>query len=309
MHRLIIIFTLFISITFQIGTSSEPNKKVVLVYDKNLSNTETPKRLRFSTDPVEGINSTGLEGLNIIGSGAFTESQLDSITKGKASVIIVDLREESHIFINGDPVCWYQGRNTANEGKTTDDIVLNESTALSSINLGSNIPIAYIADKSNGIVNNYEWHYPVTQTVMNEKELIESKGYGYQRFFVTNHLHPSDSEVERFLTFVATIPFDSWLYFHCRAGAGRTTTFMVMYDIIRTGSDIPLEDIVTRHAALGGKRLFDFPEGSGYKHENALNRKIFLENFYTYVSSGAISELSWSQWNQQKHAKLIAKKT
>ncbi len=308
MFRLITILVLFIYIS-QTGQSSEPNSNVVLIYDKNPNNSALPKRLRFCTDPIEGLNNTGLKDLNMIGSGAFTESQLDSITKGKTSFIIVDLREESHCYINGEPVCWYEGRNTANEGKTPDTILVSENAALSAINLGSNIPIAYIADKSNGIVEKYDWHYPVTETVMSEQELVESKGYGYQRFFVTNHQHPSDSEIERFLAFVSTTPIDSWLYFHCRAGAGRTTTFMVMYDIIRTGSDVPLKDIISRHAALGGKRLFDFPEGSGYKYENALKRKIFLENFYSYVTSGAISEVCWSQWNQQKHSKNPASKT
>lgn len=296
MLRFIIFLSVFFSMS-QTVKSSEPKSGVVLVYDKNPDSSETPKRLRFSTDPLKSVNTTGLKELNIIGSGAFTEGQLDSITKGKGSVIIVDLREESHGFINGDPVCWYEGRNTANEGKSADDIVFCESSALSAINLGSNIPIAYIADKSNGIVENYVWHYPIPQSIMTEQELIESKGYGYQRFFVTNHQHPSDSEVERFLSFVATIREDNWLYFHCRAGAGRTTTFMVMYDIIHNGSDVSLEEIIARHVALGGKHLFNFPEDSGYKNENALKRKEFLENFYSYVSSGAISECSWSQWN------------
>lgn len=284
---------------FLAGKSYESNNKAVLVYDKNLNNSETPKRLRFSNDYLESVNGTGLEDLNIIGSGAFTESQLDRITNGKASVIIVDLREESHGYINGEPVCWYEGKNTANEGRNSVDIVSSEYAALSEISLGSNIPIAYIAGKSNGTVDNYDWHYPFTQTIMTEQELVESKGFEYQRFFVTNHQHPSDREVERFLVFVTTIPNDSWIYFHCRAGSGRTTTFMVMYDIIRNGSDVSLEDIISRHVALGGKALFDFPEGSGYKHESALKRKQFLENFYSYVTSGAMSEFSWSQWNKK----------
>ncbi|MEM1283115.1 MAG: hypothetical protein AAGG81_06130 [Chlamydiota bacterium] len=277
----------------------EQVKEVILVYDNNPKNNKFPKRLRFSTDQVEGINQIGLKDLNMIGSGAFNESQLEKITKGKASVIVVDLREESHGYINGEPICWYEGRNTANEGKATGDIIISEYAALSAILPGFNVPIAYIANKKNGIVENYDWHYPLTQTVMNEQQLIESQGHEYQRFFVTNHQHPSDNEVDRFLTFADTVPYDSWLYFHCRAGAGRTTTFMVMYDIIRTGSDVPLEDIIERHAALGGKSLFDFPEGRGYKYESAVERKKFLENFYSYVTSGAISEISWTEWNQQ----------
>jgi hypothetical protein len=48
----------------------------------------------------------------------------------------------------------------------------------------------------------------------------------------------------------ARLPENAWAHFHCEAGLGRTTTFMVLYDMLRNANRVSLEDIVQRQKIL-----------------------------------------------------------
>lgn len=61
----------------------------------------------------------------------------------------------------------------------------------------------------------------------------------YIRIPVQDRHGPDDDTVNAFVTFVKTLPEDVWLHFHCLAGEGRTTTFMVIYDILRNAPLVP----------------------------------------------------------------------
>lgn len=64
------------------------------------------------------------------------------------------------------------------------------------------------------------------------------------------------------------------IHFHCKAGIGRTTTFMIMYDIIKNYQHISLNDIIKRQVVLSKmdeKNSQDFYTGEHFK---------FLEKFY-----------------------------
>ena len=43
-------------------------------------------------------------------------------------MLIVDLRQESHGFLNGNAISWYGTRNAANEGKIGRQIEAEQST-------------------------------------------------------------------------------------------------------------------------------------------------------------------------------------
>lgn len=291
-----LIFSIMFICSFAPPISSWASAPPLLVYDSNPSNEDEPEHFRMSPPPIDAINRNELEALKIIGSGAFTQKQLEKITAGKETVCIVDLREETHGFINGEPVCWYQGMNTANEGKKPEEIAKEEAEIFSKIEPGSRIPIARISQKTNGLVENYNWDFILVESAATEEELIKSEGLLYHRFFVTNHKRPSDGQVDAFLDFFSTLPQDAWLYFHCRAGSGRTTTFMVLYDILRNGKSSSLEKILQRQIRLGGKELLTLPSKESHKYDSALERKLFIENFYHYVASGAAEQQSWSEW-------------
>jgi len=67
---------------------------------------------------------------------------------------------------------------------------------------------------------------------------------------VTDHVRPLDDAVDRFILAVRALPDGAWTHFHCEAGLGRTTTFMVLYDMLRNANRVSLEDIVRRQKIL-----------------------------------------------------------
>ncbi len=51
---------------------------------------------------------------------------------------------------------------------------------------------------------------------------------------VTDDMAPDAAQTDRFVEFCRTMAPGTWLHIHCRAGHGRTTTFMVMYLLLFT---------------------------------------------------------------------------
>lgn len=89
--------------------------------------------------------------------------------------------------------------------------------------------------------------------------------------------------VDYFINFVKNQPENTWLHFHCKARAGRTTTFMIMYDIIKNCNEVNLNDIIGRQIILSGireKNAVDSYVGERYK---------FLNNFYNRCKNDKIT--------------------
>jgi Inositol hexakisphosphate len=84
-----------------------------------------------------------------------------------------------------------------------------------------------------------------------ERDLVSSADASYVRVAVTDHTRPVDEAVDRFIVAVRALPQNAWAHFHCEAGLGRTTTFIVLYDMLRNASRVSLEDIVQRQKLLG----------------------------------------------------------
>ena len=64
---------------------------------------------------------TGLIDLHASGSGEFTADNLRLLlTRMHGPVTIFDLRQETHIFVNGLPVSWFATRDWANVGRSAD---------------------------------------------------------------------------------------------------------------------------------------------------------------------------------------------
>lgn len=262
---------------------------VTLVYD--MANEEVlPPKFRKSDDKIydKNINTTGLSTLHASGSSQFSALSLKAIIKnvGKPThFTIVDLRDESHGFINGDAVTWYAEKDWGNKELTDQEAAADEKKRLESIKIGEEITIHNILEKSyeDKIIRTAPNNVKVT-SVMSEETLAKENKANYMRLRVVDHQAPEDAELQAFVNFVKTLPADSWIHIHCRGGAGRTTTFLCILDILKNGKTVPLKDIIQRQFSLGGSNLTADPTKE-WKAPLSNERIILLEDFYRKVNA------------------------
>ncbi|MBP2032743.1 protein tyrosine phosphatase (PTP) superfamily phosphohydrolase (DUF442 family) [Clostridium algifaecis] len=270
------------------GRYYEPqNNNIRLVINsyntKKLSNhfRKTTDLTNFKGSKV--INLHGLANLNISGSSQFSENSLVLIKQSLGDampIIVVDLRQESHGFINGVAVSWSGNRNKANKGLTKEEVLFDENARLQSILLDKPI---YIGNKT-----------LIPRKVEDEEKLVQSCGMSYMRIPVTDKEKPTNDMVDYFIKFVNSLLPNTWLHFHCKGGKGRTATFMVMYDMMKNAKNVSLQNIMNRQVLLGGKNLLrDEP----YLMNRSKQRAKLIKRFYRYcVENDDNFKTTWSQW-------------
>ncbi|WP_282940328.1 hypothetical protein [Paenibacillus sp. RC67] len=258
-----------------------------------------PKKFRMTT-PLpkrlsETANLTGLAELNISGSGQFSQKGLRLMqeTIGKSRITVVDLRQESHGFVNGMAISWYGQNNGCNKHLTQEEIRTEEGRLLQEVTDTPELVFDHLEKKS------VDLDGPVTgqKSVQTEEELVKSEGADYIRFFVTDHHRPLDKEVDRFIRYAIALPQGTWLHFHCRGGVGRTTSFMLIYDMLHNAQRVSRDDILQRHILIGGKDVSSADPKDEFKYGPALERLAFLHRFYDYCSCNQDNYVTtWSQW-------------
>ena len=233
-----------------------------------------------------------LDELHVSASGQPTFSQLknlfDELKKhapNDKKIYLVDLRQETHGFADEYPVSWYVLKNRANVDKNFSEIEIDERQRLANLR-GQRTTFLPLGKYDTEHFQAVTFAPTVTLT---EKQAAESVGFRYARFYALDMTFPAPEVVEDFINFSAQIDSDSWLHFHCQAGQGRTTNFIVMFDILKH-PDLPLEDIVQRQFLLGGAHISDNAE---YKKN--------IQLFYKYVhelNDGTTSK-TWGAWLKQ----------
>ena len=112
----------------------------------------------------------------------------------------------------------------------------------------------------------------------------------YQRFAVKDGGIPSATVIDDFVDFIKNKPEGQHLHFHCDAGEGQTTTFMVLYQIMTDNGNLSLDQILCYQYNMGGITLTD-----------DVDRAYFLNAFYNYVEKNKTDNYSikFSQWIKQ----------
>jgi len=271
------------------------NKSITIAI--NSKNTkELPKHFRKTNESIN-IESTkvpslkGLSSLNASGSGQFPEGSLKLIKQAVGDttpITVIDLRQEYHGFVNGMAVTISEGNNKEKKSLTIEQLLIDEKSKVQSISLGK--PLTVTNKKKITII---------PEKVQNEEDLVKGEGMSYVRIPVIDGKKPTNEMVDYFIQFIKVLPEDTWLHFHCREGIGRTTIFMVMYDIMRNCKEVSLEDIISRQVLIGGKNLL---EDTKKIEVYAIKRSEFIEEFYKYCKENKDNfETIWSQWFKQAH--------
>jgi protein-tyrosine phosphatase len=277
----------------------------VLIWDTDLKlDKSLPRNFRTTysapkTSKGERPSDAGLADLRASGSGEFTADGLKLLlARTRGPVTVFDLRQETHIFVNGLPVSWFATRDWANVGRTHDAIEADETARVQSLKPGSEIIVRPGAAIKKPGADSATPQRVIVERTSTERDVVEAAGASYVRVTVTDHARPLDDEVNRFILAVRALPQNAWAHFHCEAGRGRTTTFMVLYDILRNASRISLEDIVHRQKLLGYDYDVLRPAESGsWKAPYTEDRTAFVRAFYDYARANPEGRPQlWSEW-------------
>ena len=277
----------------------------VLIWDIDLKlANDGPRTFRTTNDRLnesngETIATTGLSQLRASGSGEFTPEGLKVVlTRTQGPVTVFDLRQETHLFVNDLPVSWYASHDWSNVGRTQAEIENQETEQVKSLKPGREIDVRPGQPVKHGDGNSAPPQRVTVERSSTERDVVEGAGAHYVRVAVTDHAPPLDSAVDQFVVAVRGLPQNAWAHFHCEAGLGRTTTFMVLYDMLRNANRVSLDDIVQRQKILSkGYDVLQPPDAGDWKAPYAANRAKFVRAFYDYARANPDGRPKlWSEW-------------
>lgn len=288
-----IVFTLLAILLFiPIAAVAASDTKPILILDARNA-PQLPRNFRMAT--------TIFPDMRIAGGAQFSEMGLVKMLERLRAkrIVIIDLREESHGFLNGNAISWYGPQDAANANKTASQINNEQMQLLLGLLSKKSVVINKVLKKSkaSGAVESVEPVEFAVHQVLSESELASKHHLVYHRLYVQDFHAPTAADVDQFIQIVRKLPKTEWIYVHCHAGVGRTTTFMTMYDMMFHAKDTSFETILNRQHAIGGKDLQAFPPESSFKYENSKERFEFLQKFYEYArTNNNHFKTSWTKW-------------
>ena len=293
----------FVSVTiFSVASAKKYNGTWRL---DGTASADIPRNFRLMTDDwhveFRGKEPTrqGLDNLKVSASAQPSQAALSTIyaklheLEPNAQIFMIDLRQESHGYANSLPISWHTKHNAANAGKTTAEVEKIEREQLKNLR-GIETTFTPMGKTDTKLLK------PIMITprvLLTEREVAEKVGFKYVRFAAADMQFPTPDIVDDFISFVANLPDNAWLHFHCHAGHGRTTSFIVMYEIMKN-PDVSLEEICKRQYLLGGTNLLLEPEGDDWNSKMDRDRAKKIRLFYDFIQ-GTRSEqigLPWSEW-------------
>jgi hypothetical protein len=289
---------------------ASPGGEMLLIQDPRIGTDIHLHNFRKASDKfiVSTENEPSREGLSNLrasGSAQFSSGGLRRIKEKlkDEKILVIDLREESHGFINMIPVSWKGEHNWGNKGKSLDMILSDERQRLDDCMAKRSAMITSIKKKDDS-EERFEETMPV-RSVQTEQEVCRAAEVSYMRLPVSDHSKPFDRTADEFVKFMRSRPRDLWLHFHCKEGKGRTTTFLVFSDIFYNAKEVRLEDIVRRQYLLGGTDLFGKGDDEDdWKKPLADERADMIRKFYEYCRSNKDNyKTLWTTWAYAQKSK------
>ena len=162
---------------------------------------------------------------------------------GTADLYLVDLREETHGFLDTQAASWYADNDFANVGQSKEWIQADEAARFAALKGQTTQVFTIKWDKADNRQQQRMMpvsYQPVAVTASSTEQLLFDKRkiggctIHYVRIPVTDHCAPSAAALDalRRQVPVSADPKKAWAHFHCHGGDGRTTTFMSLYDML-----------------------------------------------------------------------------
>ena len=248
-----------------------------------LDNSDKPHSLRSFRMDMENLTS-GSGQPNEFG---FEELYRELSRQAEGPLYMVDLRQESHAFVldeeRKEHLSWHTKSNAANQGMGASEVMLDEEQRFGGL-AGQTLTAEPMGN------TDVKAGWPaVTMTVkswQSEEKAATQAGFRYARIAALDMKWPEPQAIDEFLELWQSLPENAWLHLHCHAGHGRTTTFMVLTEMLRHPERSVIE--VCRHQQeLGGSNLLKNPERlSG----------LYLFKQYINEELPKAQPLSWSEW-------------
>lgn len=226
------------------------------------------------------------------GSGQPTRTGLQSLAMrlravaGAQPIYLIDLRQESHGYLltaagKAYAVSWHTAMNAANRGRDATAVQQDEQQRLAEA-VSTEVTASPMGrfDLASGM-------RPVTfraSAYETEEQAAAAAGFIPIRIAVTDMRWPEPAAIDAFLAFYDELPPDAWLHFHCQAGMGRTTTFLVLTELLRH-PEVALSDALSHQLAAGGADLHLRPE---------IMTGLWL--FAQYARERRAGAPRWSEW-------------
>ena len=260
---------------------------------------------KFKLDESYQPSRAGLDTLRTSGAAQCSPAEMKALyealrAKTQGPIYDVDLRQESHGYLDGTAVSWFGQHDWANVQKSQRAALRDEAKRLHAA-VGRTVYMAPLGKdklpKSGKVLR-------VTKA-QTEREVAESIGFRYFRIAATDHAWPSEANIDRFIAFYRQLPAGAWLHFHCEAGVGRTTAYMDMYDMMRN-PQVSFKDITYRQHMLGGFYYGPFKakvkEADSWKKAYYEEKAAMMQKFYDYVQANYQTnfQTTWSKWLHQQ---------
>lgn len=250
--------------------------------------------------PTKGRANAGLADLHASGSGQFCRDQFYALREMLAGrrVILVDLRQEPHAFLDGGAFAW------------GPPAVVGDTRSAGQVERVEQAWMQLLAAQK--FTTSTTWNYGIFADAKHwesielkldirdagvESRLVKEAGWSYFRIAAPDAITPRDADLDRLVSLVRDLsrPTDAdiWLHFHCDTGGNRTTLYMTLYDMMRNYVNASRPDIIARQHLLGG---IDPALAGPARAERAA----FLERFYSYCwQCGPLFRRSWSSWSRE----------
>jgi predicted protein tyrosine phosphatase len=257
----------------------------------------------------ENFNSKGLRDIRMSGSSQYSKEALRIFMKKirpyASKVVVVDLRHDDHVFVNGLNVSTFESKDALLKPRSPEEISASEKKLTDEIKTQKAISVHGIDTKYPK--NSFDDRFQLAlapETVETPEEVVKSFGAEYLLIGSKRFSEVSDADVDRFIDYSKSMPEDTWYHFHCKKGKSRTTFFMAIFDMMKNADSVSMQEIVQRQKAIGGVDLLDItPKDPTWSSERESKKQwiVFLERFHQYAKENKPLGFakSWTQWSEE----------